>query len=375
MSNFAAMKSNFSDILSGLREQTGRKLQEKLPSWAAVCGISIPESLPLEQCSSEPAANYKASLLEYRTVADLDSGLGADVWAFAKRAEKVWYNELRPEIAEAAEHNLGLLGITNVEFSNMDAGELLDRLPRVDLLFLDPARRSGTGRKVFLLEDCSPDVMGLMPRLWQHSDTIMLKLSPMADISLLERKLEGLCEVHIVSSGGECKELLCILRKGWEGDCRVIAAELSSGETVDLGARPDPVTRAPLCGPVRPGDLLLEPMPVLLKAGMDAVICSRWQLRQLDTNTHLFIADGTCPSEDLPGSMFRIFTVEETLPFCKESIRNLGKKYPMADVSARNIPLKSEELRKKMGITGSGGEHIFGVGIRSERALLVCRKH
>lgn len=375
MSIFAGMKSNFSDILSGLQEQTTRKLEAKLPSWTSVDGIRIPGSLSLEQCSSEKTARYKSSLMDYKTVADLDSGLGVDVWAFSGKAEKVWYNELNPDIAEAARTNLGALGVSNVEFSSMDASDILDTLPRVDLLFLDPARRSDTGRKVFLLEDCSPDVMSLMPRLWQHSSTIMLKLSPMADISLLERKLEGLCELHIVSVNGECKELLCILRQGWSGGCRLVAAELSSGEVIDFGTRTaESSPAAPLCGRVKPGNLLLEPMPVLLKAGMDAFLCHKWKLLQLDTSTHLFVAEDCALAEDIPQSMFRRFTVSEVLPFCKESMKEAGKRYPDADVSARNVPLKSEELRKKMGIKGSGGAHIFGVSVHGERVLLVCNK-
>lgn len=371
---FAIVKSNFSDILSGMQEQSRRKLESKLPSWAAVEGISVPSSLALEQCSSEQAALYKASLLEYETVADLDSGLGVDAWAFARKARKVWYNEMDPRIAQAARRNMELLGIRNIEFSCSDAAERLKTLPEVDLLFLDPARRSDIGRKVFLLEDCSPDVMSLMPELWKHSDKIMLKLSPMADISLLERKLEGLCELHIVALGGECKELLCILRKGEEGACRIIATELSSGETVDFGVFSTSTT-AQICNGASPGDELLEPLPVLLKAGQDALMCLLWGLEQLDVNTHLYLKPERAVSDsELPESMFRRFNITEVLPFCKESMKSLGKKYPDADVTARNIPLKSEELRKKMGITGSGGVHVFGTSVRGERKLLVCSK-
>lgn len=369
------MKSSFSDILSGIQDQTRRKITAKLPSWEAIEGIEIPCSLALEQCSSEKAALYKSSLAEYKTVADLDGGLGVDVWAFAKNTQKVWYNELNTEIFDSARNNLKLLGLQNVVFSNMDASAFLDTLPEVDLLFLDPARRSNSGRKVFLLEDCSPDIMEILPRLWEHSRNIMLKLSPMADISLLERKLDGIREIHIVSLNGECKELLCILERGYIGGCRRIAIELSSGEKIDFGTRSDAL--APLCSGLRAGDVLFEPLPVLQKAGMDAVICSRWGLRQLDRSTHLFIAggEGDCsPETEFPKSMFRIFRVAEVHRMGKESMRELGRKYPDADVSARNVPLKSEELKKKIGIDGSGGAHIFGVSVLSERKLLVCIK-
>ena len=359
------MKKSFSDIIGDLEADMKRRLALKVPSWSEVEGLEIPSKLALEQCSSEKAAIYKAALAPEGSVADLDSGLGVDDWAFARKAGKVWYNEINPELAACAERNFARLGLKNIECSCMDAAQRLASLPEVDMIFLDPARRDKVGHKMFLLEDCSPNVPELMPELWKHTGLIMLKLSPMADIAMVAQRLEGLCEVHIVGLDSECKELLCILKKGWSGDYRTIAAELSSGSTMELGEGKI------LLSDVQPaeGEYLLEPSAILQKSGRYGAICERFSVRQLDRSTHLFTT-GECISSPF----FKTFRITENVPFNKAGMKRLGRLHPNADVTARNLPLNSEDLKKKMGIAGSGEAHIFGTSVLGERRLLVCEK-
>jgi len=216
-----------------------RKVRSKLPSWYLHAGIIYPTRLCAEQCSSEETAGYKASVLsrvvgEGFKVADLTGGLGVDSVAFAGVASEVLYNEMNPSLAAVAPGNFAELGVNNIvvhsqELSAGSLGEILGDF-RPDVIFLDPARRASDGRKVFLLEDCSPDVLKLKDDLLAAAPFLFLKLSPMADISMAVGRLGNVKEVHVVAYGGECKELLLLLERGFDGAYSMFVNE--SGEVL-----------------------------------------------------------------------------------------------------------------------------------------------
>ncbi len=228
-----------------------RKLRTKVPEWYAVPSLIYPFRLSGEQCSSSETARYKAKVCgsslvpepslcdpshkwappsyaaegghrfgdqtapanERLKIADLTGGMGVDAWAFAKVAKEVLYNEMQVELARATELNFKELGVENVRFRNcrVEPGKVAEVLDgfRPDVIFLDPARRAGDGRKVFLIEECQPDVLGLLPELFEASRYVLLKLSPMADITMACKRLGAhVKEGHVVAAGGECKELL-----------------------------------------------------------------------------------------------------------------------------------------------------------------------
>ncbi len=202
-----------------------RKLRLKVPEWYAVPSLRYPFRLSGEQCSSSETAFYKASVAARvgSRIADLTGGLGVDSWAFSKVAAEVLYNEMKPELSAAAERNFRELGVENVTVRNCqiepgNVSEVLDGF-ELDIIFLDPARRAEDGRKVFRLEDCQPDVLRLLPELFSAAPLVLLKLSPMADITLVCRQLQSVKEVHVVAADGECKELLLLLERG-EGGAR-----------------------------------------------------------------------------------------------------------------------------------------------------------
>lgn len=419
-----------------------RKLRTKVPQWHAVPWLRYPMRLSGEQCSSAETAFYKASVAASAcransnpslmaenagtqsapevkslkkgqkcgfSVADLTGGLGVDSWAFSKVASDVLYNEMQPHLASAAEHNFKALGLDNVqvrcrEIVPGNVAEILDGF-KPDIIFMDPARRADDGRKVFRLEDCRPDVLKLLPELFETAPHVLLKLSPMADISLVCRQLSGVKEVRVVAADGECKELLLLLERGYEGEYSTILYESGAVLCVDqvqgqnglsgiLGVGPGPGTmplnslRGILGGP-GPGDkntpgpksnwtrstgsisfgagqVLFEPGKALLKAGAFDLPC-RYGLRKLGRHTHYYI--GEIPEELRPfGKCFEILEVQ---PLNNKTIKDLGKRYPQASVTARNIPLTSEDLRKKLGVKDGGTVHIFGLHSDAEGNILV----
>ena len=421
-----------------------RRLRKKLPEWVARTGLVYPSSLCAEQCSSSDTARYKASIVqrifnEYvgtvasmvgdpcRTtgsatkgtesvpdknspttrnqsvtelaevtipsrgkVADLTGGLGVDSWAFSEVAEEVLYNEMNPALAAAARHNFKALGVTNIFIKNSEAtsDSLKDIFGdfRPDVIFLDPARRDSAGKKVFLLEDCSPDVLKILPELFGISRFVLLKLSPMADITMAVERLDRtyeeylekasgkgwngqwVREVHVVASGGECKELLILLDGEWNEGYSLTCRE--DGKTLTF--KPEEITKAKASYPDSTfARIIFEPGKSLTKAGVFNAICERFGLVKLARFTHLYtisepLSDSESEQRTAPLKDFgKVFYVKEILPLNKSSMKDVGKRYPHSEVSAKNIPMSSDELRTRLKVKSGDDAHIFGVRIET----------
>ena len=397
---------SFADILKSLERTGEQKLAAKLPAWAGV-QIDVPASLNFQQCSSESTARYKASLLpEGARVADLTGGLGADSWAFSLRASAVWYNERDAVLLEAVKKNFAALGVFNAVFNGYDitpeATDWQESLRQFspDVIYLDPARRDSAGKKVFLLEDCSPDVVSLMPLLLDLAPLVMVKVSPMADITMLRRRLSGwLSELHVVGSEGECKELLCLCRSGASFDKIVLSEDghvwpdsvvTNAGGVSGNHGRPWPCEREgpAVCwgdgtelAPERTDDRLWEGCSEAEVSGGTPCVVETESGRPL-----LFVPSAAMVKSGLgPGMCLmeyderltpfgKYWQVIENLPFSSSVIKDLGRRYPQADVTARGVPVSSDELRKKIRTKPGGSVHIFACPIEKERRLLVCEQ-
>ena len=325
-----------------------RKLRSKVPEWYADPGIMCPIALSAEQCSSTATARFKAEvavsalcrpspksgcLVDVASVpvmpspksdssadvtrvpvmpspksgssadgsvknggtcgmgfriADLTGGLGVDCWQFSKNAARVLYNEMNPLLFEAAKRNLPRLGCSNVEFSNLCIDS--DNLPlllesfRPDIVFADPARRSAQGRKVFRPEDCSPDVLKLQDIVLEHGAKFLLKLSPMADISLMANEFHNVREIYVVESEGECKELLLLMVPGFVGEPEIVVGDFRFLRSMEKGATPNYINEPP-----SPGEYLFQPGPALSKSGAFNLLCERFALEKLGPSAHLYI--------------------------------------------------------------------------------------
>ena len=357
-----------------------RRLKTKVPEWYAVPSLVYPSRLSGEQCSSSETARYKASLIARSPIqiADLTGGMGVDTWAFAQVAGVVLYNEMQEGLARATEQNFRELGVKNVAFRScmVEAGKVAEVLDgfRPDVIYLDPARRAGDGRKVFLIEECQPDVLGLLPELFAASRFVLLKLSPMADITMACKRLgEHVKEVHVVASGGECKELLFLLDREWSGGYSLTAYE--NGHT--LSWTPEEEASAPPVFPESPAlsGVLFEPGKALLKAGAFNLPCERFGLTKLGQHTHLYagesVPDGLRP-------FGKGFDILEVMPLGNRTMKEAGKRWPQAEVTARNVPMTSDLLRRKLSCASGGDIHLFGVRIDaasgSANYLIVTKK-
>ena len=230
-----------------------------------------------------------------------------DSWAFAQVAERVVYFERDAELAAAAGRNFARLGATGIEV-RCETVTPDTELPEADLIYADPSRRDAAGRKVFLLEDCTPDILTLLPLLLRKAPAVLLKLSPMADLAMLAERLgPALREIPGVELDGEVKELLCLLlRDAAPAEPEIVVARLSgqAAAAADLRFAPgeEREASAMYAAEVQPGDVLLEPCPALLKAGAFRLPCERWGLRKLAPSTHLYLLPGAKTAFSAPGT-------------------------------------------------------------------------
>ena len=363
--------------------ESRRKLRTKVPQWYAEEGLIFPAKLSAEQCSSTATAIYKAKLAELIAtegserqwrIADLTGGMGIDSWYFAQRASEVLYNEMQQCLCDAARHNFMILNTSNIIISNREicAGTSFPKLFDTfmpDIIYMDPARRSESGRKVFLMEQCSPDVLTLKEDIFSISRHFLLKLSPMADISMVCDRLGPQCrEVHIVASDGECKELLIWMDREWNDEPYIIACELKSQEgepsVCTLVFKPSEEKEASAKNTALTGapeeKWLFEPGKSLMKAGAFGTIRERFRISKIGKSTHYYTF---CEDEKVAELMKygKVFRIVGNFPLDKQTIRHIGKSHPRAEVTARNLPMDSDALRKKLGVTASDDTHIFGL--------------
>ena len=388
--------------------QSRRKLKGKVQEWYMNPALIFPVGLSAEQCSSSATGLYKSEvalkIAEGRAfrLADLTGGLGVDSWYFSQKATQIWYHEMQDRLCMASEHNFKALNVGNIVVRNkISTHETIDEIlseAGPDIVYMDPARRGEGGKKVFLIEECTPDVLTLKDQIYKHCRHILLKLSPMADITMACSRLGTTCrEVHVVASGGECKELLIWMDREWSGEYTITAVELPAGYpdinpatfsfcTSDEKISPlaslcrnDSSTllssQAPLLSSrAESRDLFLfEPGKAMMKAGCFNLIAERFGMSKLGVSTHYYITDDTGKADKLK-PYGKVYMILSCSPLDKRSIKAAGKEYPRAEVTARNIPMDTETFRKKLGVTSGDDAHIFGLKSDSLGNLLIITK-
>ena len=357
--------------------------RRKLPKWAACDGVIFPPHLSMEQCSSEPTAQYKLNLAMEWTcrvghagrMTDLTGGFGVDFSFTSCAFAAATYVERNEQLCHIVEHNLPLLGLNNATVVCADAVEYLSTVEPQTMLFLDPARRDEHGAKTVMLADCTPDVVQLLPKLLEKSRFTMLKLSPMLDWHKAVDDLQGTVrEVHIVSVGGECKELLLVLSTVVESELKVYCADLSTASDTSSLFVYTPGSSAPVANSkfkTQNSKFVHEPNASIMKAGCFDELAAAYGVSPVSRNSHLFLSDE--PIEGFPG---RSFVVERVTTMNKGELRKALAGIEKANIATRNFPLTVAELRKRLKIKDGGDVYIFATTTaEGEHLLLISRKY
>ena len=452
-----------------------QRARTKLPEWAAHDGVIYPPHISMEQCSSQSTAQYKAGVAQRLmsglkdterhdtatndprplravaesqepsgTLVDLTGGFGVDFSYMARGFAHATYVERQSHLCEIAEHNMCALGLDHVTIVNGDAEEYLAEMPARDathgacpaepiLVFLDPARRDAHGARTYAIADCTPDVLALKSVLLSKADWVMVKLSPMLDWRKTVADL-GSCvrEVHIVSAGNECKELLVVLasprtqnngstvaRAGdameersirmvcvndddvleyaVDAEGRILDTETQTildtadhehvGEILETeawrarGLTPSPEESDPdPAGPANPTDCgstepryLFEPNASIMKAGCFDLLERRyvWHgLRQIGPNSHLFTS-----AEPIPGFPGRAFLIDRVTGMGKKELKSALAGITHANIAVRNFPMPVATLRKKLKLKDGGETYIFATTTANgQHTLMITRK-
>lgn len=341
-----------------------QKAKHKMPLWFKTEGIIMPPLLSMEQSSSEEAALYKSNLFQGELAIDLTGGAGVDAFYLSKRFSKVIYIEQNNSLAEIAGYNFKKLGATNVEVVFGRSENFINKFKKkADLIYIDPARRDQS-QKLFLLEDCSPNVLTLQSDLLRKSETVMVKASPMLDIAKGVNQLNHVSEVQVVAIKNEVKELLFIQSQDTVENITVTVKDLHSAFDFRVQWK---ATSEVLISQV--SAYLYEPNAGILKTGMVNMLGARYNLKKINANTHLFTSDDLL--QDFPG---RIFKVDKVLKYDKKELKRALPNLK-ANISVRNFPDTVDEIRKKTNIKAGGDNYLFGIrDFENKSKIILCHK-
>ena len=356
------------DVSLALRQIAARQLlMKKVPSWAENEDLLFPAHLSIEQCSSESSAKYKANLLEGETFVDLTGGLGIDTYFISQHFQQADYVERQAELCDLAKHNFEVLK-ANVKVWNETAEEYLEHCTQKDCIFIDPARRDEHGRKTVSISDCTPDVAALQEVLLEKANKVMVKLSPMLDISKALEELHHVSEIHVVAVANECKELDVIMERGYQGEPKFVCVNLLTQQpemrfTMEeerncMSRHADGVS-----------NYFYEPNPAVMKAGCFRLLTERYNVFKLHKNSNLYTSEQLVP--DFPG---RIFEVEGWAPYNKKLKQTLLANVEKASIAVRNFPLSVAELRKTLKIGDGDETYLFATTLKGEQKVVIRTK-
>ncbi|MBO7610319.1 MAG: SAM-dependent methyltransferase [Muribaculaceae bacterium] len=342
--------------------------RHKLPIWSQVDDIVYPPHLSLEQCSSEATARYKAKILNDCTLVDLTGGMGVDCYFMAQSFDNAVYVECQPHLCEIAKHNFHLLDCDKIKVVNSDAEEYLHNMKPVDLIFIDPARRDNAGRRTYGIEDCTPDVAQLAPELLAKAHTVMIKLSPMLDVTQVLNTLPHVTDIHIVSVTGECKELLVLMSANSAGGTQIHCVNDDEVFTYQQGQ--DNVNANIWDGQSHKSLYVYEPNASIMKAGCFSILAARNNMQVMSHDSHLLVSDKYV--DKFPG---RAFMVDAISSMNKGELKQALGGITQANVAVRNFPMRADELARRLHLKDGGKTYIFGTTTASgHHVILICKK-
>jgi len=380
------------DRIYALTQISGRQTARiKVPLWAENPEIIYPSKVSMEQCTSQPVALYKASFLKqlagkkHYTLADITGGFGVDCYFLSIKDSLTIYNEMKPDLCCIAENNFRVLGRQDIQIENGTAEQFLERHAEehFDFIYIDPSRRNSSLKRLVSIKDCTPDISKLESSLLSIADHVIVKLSPMLDITNLTKCLDNIDRITIIALEGECKELLTVLHdrtkyglESTSGHNNIIlqAVNINKGliwQTLGSISKEKHLTHAITNAKViLPGTFLYEPHAAIMKAGLFCAIEEQYGISRIAPESHLFWSDKFIP--DFPG---RSFSIKEIHQASKQKAKALFANIHQANITVRNFPLSVEQIRTRYKITDGGQYTIFATTIYPSNHVYIVSEH
>jgi 16S rRNA G966 N2-methylase RsmD len=362
--------SPFSEIpVTQLLEQiVGKnKSKHKLPTWFQTKHIYYPNKINIEQTSSEATAVYKSKLISGNSLIDITGGFGVDSYYFAKNFKTVTHCEINPELHNIAKHNFEVLGNSNINTVCSDGLDYLTNLNiNYDCIYADPSRRHDVKGKVFMLSDCEPDIPKNLDVLLNCANTLLIKASPLLDLSLGLKELKHVSQIHIIAVNNEVKELLWLINKNESQSVKIVTVNIKALQTEKCEFLLDEESKA-IVAYAAPFNYLYEPNAAILKSGAFKSVGSKLQLKKLHQHSHLYTSTELI---EFPG---RVFKINMVVPFSKSAVSSLN--ISKANITTRNFPMEVKSIRKQFKITDGGDVYLFfSTAQNNEKVVIICDK-
>ncbi|SDR77672.1 class I SAM-dependent methyltransferase [Gramella sp. MAR_2010_147] len=344
-----------------------RIAEKKLPEFYQNLDILYPPKLNLEQTSSEITAKYKASIIQGNTGIDLTGGLGVDSYFLSKNFEQFDYCEINMPLAEIARHNFKALNAENITVHNGDGLSFLKESgKKFDWVYADPARRDDHGGKVFKFDDCEPNIPENLESIFERSENLLLKSSPILDITAGIKELKHVREVHLVAVRNEVKELLWVLKKDHAENPIIKTINFEKNEIQKFPEVTTESKRAIEFG--LPENYLYEPNAAIMKSGLFNLVGIKTNTKKIHQHSHLYTSSEL---KNFPGRKFKIEDIKEY----KASHLKQYFKFKKANITTRNFPDSVENIRKKFKIREGGNDYIFfTTNLNDEKIVIFCKK-
>lgn len=340
--------------------------EKKLPTWFNSEKIYYPNKLNIEQTSSEITAKYKSDLVSRKTLVDITGGFGVDTYFFSQKVKDITHCEINSELSTIVSHNFKQLKVKNITTLLCDGIEFLAKnQEKFDWIYADPSRRNDAKGKVFLLADCLPNIPKNLDLFFQKTDNILLKVSPILDITSAVSELQFIKEIHVVAVDNEVKELLFLLEKNYTKNIQVKTINIAKTITQKFDFNLNENSNATFSEPKK---YVYEPNTAILKSGAFLQVSEKLNIAKLHHNSHLYTSNHLM---DFPG---RRFEIKHCISYNKKQLLQLipSKK---ANIATRNFPETVAQIRKKTGLKDGGNQYLFfTTDFNNKHVVLICVK-
>ena len=352
-------KSPFSEVSMQemVQQIKGKKVAHRKFPFLLKENIVFPPNLNLEQASSQSTAEFKAENLNGKKFLDLTCGFGIDAYFLSQNFGEITLVEKNPELLDVVKHNWKILN-KKATFVNENLEHFLAKNSEsFDVIYLDPARRDSEKNKKFLLEDLSPNLLEIQDQLLEISSQIIIKLSPLIDISYLISVLKNVAKIQIIAVRNEVKELIVFLEKARKGDdVEISCINLESDDAEFAFQFKEEKTAVSAFS--EPQQFLYIPNNAVLKSGAFNLISQFFNGKKLHPNTHFYTSDKRI--ERFPGRILEINMIDS------KHIRK-GEKY---NIISKNYPLSPDEIKKKYKILDGGNCYLIFTQTQNRKIIL-----
>ena len=341
-------------------------VQQKAPGFFKK-GLLFPSKTSLEQMSSDVTAKYKASILpKMKSLIDCTGGFGIDTFYLSEKARTTHYCEQNKELVRIAEHNFQLHN-KKIHVHEGNGLEILQKIGKIDLVYLDPSRRTAGKKKIISLEQSSPNILQHWQMILSHAREVLLKLSPMLDISYLLEQLTGIFEIHIISVKNDVKEIIVRASQARQEDVKITIADFDGQHWFQHVVNEQDSALVNI-QEIPEQAFIYEPLSVVFKAEYQDDLAVKYNLNKIARHSHLYLS-----TEKISEHFFKSYQYSRVLSFHVKKLKRLLPETHV-NVITRNFPLSPQQVVKKLGKKEGGQTFLLCTQTENSKLCFIAEK-